>query len=51
MVPTPRRFQGIVDVEFPPGDPLHRPESEVCAVPMIPAMRDMEGCLERALIV
>lgn len=42
---------GDVDDEFPPGDPLHRPDREVCVVPMSPAMHDMERCLERTLII
>lgn len=40
-----------VDDEFPPRNPFHQPEPEVCVVPMTTTMRDMEGCLQRALIV
>lgn len=42
---------GDVDDEFPPGNPLRRPDREACVVPLSQAMRDMERCLERALIV
>lgn len=42
---------GDIDNEFPPGNLLRRPDKETCVVPLSPAMRDMERCLERALIV
>lgn len=42
---------GVVDDEFPPGNALHHPDIEVHVVPLSPAMRDMERCLDRALIV